>query len=46
MEAFNEFLYTDKINIQNITKDSYLKFKFIDNLIAEWQNPNDSKKLI
>jgi len=43
IQAFNEFIYTEKINIQNIKADSTLKFRFIDTIIAEWQNPNESK---
>ena len=31
------------MNIQSITKDENVKFKFIDNVIAEWQNPSESK---
>ena len=45
IEAFNEFIYSNKINVQNFSKDTNIKFKFIDTVIAEWQNPNDSKKI-
>jgi hypothetical protein len=46
LEALNEHLYTNKIDLQSITKDTNIKFKYIDSLIAEWQNPNDSKKIL
>lgn len=45
IEALNEHIYTNKIDLQAITKDTNIKFKFIDTIIAEWQNPNDSKLL-
>ena len=44
IQAFNEYIYNEKIEIRNITTDTTLKFKFIDTIIAEWQNPNESKK--
>lgn len=43
LENFNEFVFTNKINLQSISKDTLLKFKYLDALITEWQNPNDSK---
>jgi hypothetical protein len=42
IEAFNEYIYTNKINLQSLSKDTNIKFKFIETIIAEWQNPNDS----
>ncbi len=42
-EAFSEFVYTEKLDLQSITKDTSLKFKYINTIISEWQNPNDSK---
>ena len=46
IEALNEHIYTNKINLQTITKDTNIKFKFIETIIADWQNPNDSKYYI
>ena len=43
IEAFNEYIYTNKINLQSLSKDTNIKFKFIESVISEWQNPNDSK---
>ncbi len=40
--SFTEFYITNKINMQAITKDTDLYFKFIDTVIAEWQKPVDS----
>jgi hypothetical protein len=45
IENFNEHIYTNKIDVQNITKDSNVKFKYIDAVIAEWQNPNESNQI-
>jgi len=45
IQAFNEYIYNEKIEIRNIDKDTTLKFKFIDTIIAEWQNPNESKNI-
>lgn len=42
IENFNQFLYTNNVNLYNINKDTDLKFKYIDTLIAEWQNPMES----
>lgn len=44
-EAFKEHIYTNKIDVQNITKDTSVNFKFITEIIKEWQNPNDSNYL-
>jgi hypothetical protein len=43
LENFNQHVYTNKINVQNINKDSDLKFKYISTVISEWQNPNQSE---
>ena len=43
IQAFNEYIYSEKINIQNIKSENILKFKFIEAIVAEWQNPNESK---
>lgn len=46
LENFNQHIYTNKINIQNINKDSDVKFKFLSTVITEWQNPNESKNSV
>lgn len=43
IEAFNQFIYSNKLNIQSINTDTDLKFKYLDTMISEWQNPKDSK---
>lgn len=45
MQNLNEFIFTNKINIEKIQKDTDIKFKFIDTIVAEWQNPKESKKI-
>ena len=46
IKNFSEFAFTNKINFQAINKDTPLKFTFIDKIIAEWQNPVESKYLV
>ena len=46
MQNLNEFIFTNKINIEMISKDTDIKFKYIDTIVAEWQNPKESKKKI
>jgi hypothetical protein len=46
IENFNQFIYTNNVNLYNINKDSDLKFKYLDTLIAEWQNPMESNIFI
>ncbi len=43
IQQFSEFVFTNKLNLELITKDTDVKFKFIDKLIEEWQNPKESK---
>lgn len=43
VEAFNKYIYTEKINLDGVTTDSNYKFKYIEEVLAEWQNPKDSK---
>ncbi len=42
IENFNQHIYKNNINIYNITKDTDVKFKYLDTMIAEWQNPMES----
>lgn len=43
MQNLNEFVFTNKINLEKITEDTDIKFKYIDTIVAEWQNPKESK---
>jgi synaptobrevin family protein YKT6 len=43
MQNFNEFIFTNKINLEKISSDTDIKFKYIDKVIIDWQNPKDSK---
>ena len=43
MQELNEFIYTNKLNMEKVDKDTNIKFKYIDTLVAEWQNPKESK---
>jgi hypothetical protein len=42
IENLNQFLYNSNINLYNINKDTDIKFKYLDTLISEWQNPMES----
>jgi len=46
IENFNEYVYTSKINLLAITKDTNIKFTYINTIIEEWQNPNTSNNII
>ena len=43
IENLTGYIYQNKINLQALTKDTNIKFKYIDEVIANWQNPSDSK---
>lgn len=43
MQQLNEFIFTNKVNLETITKDTDIKFKYLDTLIKDWQNPKESK---
>ena len=44
IENLTGYIYQNKINLQAITKDTDIKFEFIDEIIKNWQNPSDSKE--
>ncbi len=43
MQQFSEFTFTNKINLEAIVKDTDVKFKYLEKLVEEWQNPKESK---
>lgn len=43
---FNQYIYTQKINLNQINKDENYKFKYIEDILAEWQDPKSSNILI
>eukprot|EP00340_Litonotus_pictus_P004495 CAMPEP_0170522658 /NCGR_PEP_ID=MMETSP0209-20121228/8080_1 /TAXON_ID=665100 ORGANISM="Litonotus pictus, Strain P1" /NCGR_SAMPLE_ID=MMETSP0209 /ASSEMBLY_ACC=CAM_ASM_000301 /LENGTH=192 /DNA_ID=CAMNT_0010810291 /DNA_START=46 /DNA_END=624 /DNA_ORIENTATION=+ len=46
MQKLNEFVFTNKINLETITTDYDIKFKYLDTLVAEWQNPKDKDNIM
>lgn len=42
MNEFNDFIFSNMINLNIINGDKDLKFKYIDNIVSEWQNPKES----
>lgn len=45
MQQLNEFIFTNKINLESIQKDTNIKFKYVETVIADWQNPKESKRV-
>jgi len=43
MQNFNEFIFTNKVNLEKLSADTDIKYKYLDNIIVNWQNPKDSK---
>ena len=46
MNEFNDHVFSNKISIDDIKADKDIKFKYIDGIIADWQNPKDSKVIV
>lgn len=42
IEELTAYIYQNKINLQAITKDTDIKFTYIDEIIKTWQNPSES----
>lgn len=43
MQEFNEYVFTNKISLSKFTEDTDIDFKYIKTIVAEWQNPRESK---
>jgi hypothetical protein len=46
IESFNQYVYTEKINLNSINKDTNYNLKYIQEILSEWQNPKDSKYIL
>ena len=46
LEQFNTFVYQNKYNVKSYTSDTDLKFNYIQQIIKEWQNPNEKDNIL
>lgn len=46
MQNLNEFLFTKKINLNTYTKDTDIGFKYLDTIVADWQNPKEKDNIM
>ena len=46
LDQFNSFVYQNKIDVKKYNTDTDLKFNYIQQIIKEWQNPNEKDNIL
>ena len=46
LDKFNSFIYEKKYDIKSYVEDTDLKFNYINQVIKEWQNPNEKDNIL
>lgn len=46
LEELNSFIYSNKIDLNNIKEDKNINFTYLNTIIKEWQNPSEKDNIL
>ena len=46
MQELNDYVFTNKMSLTNIKSDTDIKFKYIDTIVKEWQDPSNKDSIM
>lgn len=46
MQELNDFVYTNKLNLSNYKQDTDIKFKYLDTIVKDWQDPKNKDSIM